>query len=128
MRLAGLLIALFVVVVGVVGILTPETLIGVGRNILTPRGMYAIAALRIGLGLVLTLAARGSRAPKTLRAIGLVVVIAGIATPIIGADRSRALLEWEVAQGTVPIRIGAAVALPLAGWLAFVLSPRRHAA
>ena len=128
MRLAGLLIALFVVVVGVVGVITPETLIGVGRNILTPGGMYAIAALRIGLGLVLTLAARGSRAPKTLRVIGLVVVIAGIATPLIGADRSRALLEWEVAQGTAPIRVGAAIAVPLAGLLAFALAPRRRPA
>ena len=73
MRFPALLVALFIVVVGLVGVFAPDRLMTVGRYVVTPVGLYAIAALRVGIGLVLMLVAPVSRAPKTLRAF---VVIA----------------------------------------------------
>ena len=128
MRFLALLAALFVMVVGLVGVFTPDSLIAVGRYVVTPAGLYAIAAVRAAIGLLLMLVAPMSRTPKTLRALGAVVFVAGLVTPFFGVERSRAILDWEATQGTVIIRGGAALALALGGLLAFSVASGRHPA
>ena len=110
MRFLALLVALFIVVVGMAGVFAPDSLVTVGRYVVTPVGLYAIAALRVGIGLVLILVAPVSRAPKTLRAIGAVVLVAGLTTPLFGVERARAILDWEATQGTIAFVSGP-------GWL-----------
>ncbi len=128
MRYLALLVALFIMVVGVAGVLSPESLLTVGRYVVTPVGIYLIAALRVGIGLVLMLAARTSRAPRILRTLGAFVFVAGIVTPLFGVDRSRAILDWEAMHGTAPIRVGAVLALALGGYLAFAVGAGRQPA
>jgi hypothetical protein len=126
MRSLALLVALFIMVVGVAGILTPDSLLTVGRYVVTPVGLYVVAALRVGIGLVLILVARSSRFPKTLRAFGAVVLVAGLATPLFGVERARAVFAWEATQGTALIRIVAGFLVVLAGFLAFAIAAGRH--
>lgn len=122
------LVALFVMVVGVTGIVAPERLIALRQYVITPSGLWAIAALRVGIGLVLISVARVSRAPRTLRALGAVVVVAGLVTPLFGVERSRAVLDWEATQGLALVRVGAGLALVLGGFIAFAVAPRRRPA
>jgi hypothetical protein len=122
MRILALLVALFIMVVGVAGVFAPDVLIRMGRYVVTPGGLYSIAVLRVGIGLVLILVARISRAPKTLRVVGTVVLVAGLATPLFGVERTRAVLEWESTQGAALIRIGGGLALALGGVLTFAVT------
>lgn len=69
----------------------PDMVIATGRSLVSPSGLYAAAAFRVGVGLVLILAARESRAPGMLRAIGAVVIISGVALQY----RAR----WRVQHG-----------------------------
>lgn len=125
MKYLALLVALFVVAAGVGGLVVPhDRVFEFGRVVLTTGGLVAIAVLRICLGMVLIWAAPGSRAPKVLQVFGAILLLAGLVTPLVGVERSRALLEWEAAQGAMFLRIGAAVVVGLGGWLAFVLVPR----
>ena len=128
MKYLALLVAAFAIVVGITGLLAPESRIAILRSVLTPAGLYAIAALRVGIGLVLMLVAARSRAPRTLRAIGAMLIVAGLVTPLFGVERSRAVVDWEVAQGTVLTRAGAVLALALGGFLAFAVSGVRRPA
>ena len=128
MKFLGLLLALFVIVVGIAGVFMPESLLSVGRYVITPAGLYAVAALRVGFGLVLIFVALKSRAPRTLRALGAVVVVAGLATPLFGVERVRAMFDWEAAQGTALIRVGAGLAIVLGSFLAFAIAAGRRAA
>ena len=89
-----------VVVLGVAAALVPETLIATGRHLVSPSGLYGAAAFRAGVGLVLILAARESRAPGILRAIGAVVLVGAVATPFFGVEAARARLDWEAARIT----------------------------
>jgi hypothetical protein len=127
MRSLGLLVALFAVAVGMAGVFAPDSLVTVGRYVVTPVGLYAIAALRVGIGLVLMLVARISRTPKTLRAIGAVVLVAGLTTPLFGVERVRAIFDWEVTQGTALIRIGAVLVLAIGAFIAFAVAAGRRA-
>ena len=100
MRVLALVIAGVVVVLGVSGAVIPDVVIATGRHWVSPFGLYAATAFRVGAGLVLILAARQSRAAGILRAIGAVVLVAGVATLFSGVEAARARLDWEAAHVT----------------------------
>jgi hypothetical protein len=127
MKSLGLLVALFIMLAGVAGLFTPDSLTTIGRHVATPGGLYAIAALRVGMGLVLILVAPISRAPKTLRVLGAIALVGGLTTPLLGVERVRAIVAWETAQGTALIRAGAGLALVFGGFIAFAVAAGRRA-
>src|ERR1700731_3202152 len=126
MRLLALLVALLMALIGLTGIGSPETLADVGRHAVTPVGLYVVAAVRIGIGIILLLAAPVSRAPRTLRIVGIFAIIAGLATPVVGVVTSRRVLDWWLAQGFVCVRLLAGIAVVLGGFLVYALAPRRQ--
>jgi hypothetical protein len=96
----------------------PHVLLSLGRSVMTPGGLYAIAALRVALGLSFVLAARASRAPRTLRVLGIIVIIAGLTTPWFGVARARLVLDWLAGAGFM--RLAAGVAMAIGGFLVYV--------
>ena len=122
MRIAALLVALFIVVVGMVGIVSPDSLTTVRRQYFaTPVGLYTAGAVRVVMGLVLILVARVSRAPKILRTLGAVMCAQGLAATLLGLDRAHAILEWEVMHPAL-LRAGAVVALASGGFVALAVA------
>src|SRR5438093_335137 len=101
----------------------PDLRLSLGRSVITPGGLYAIAALRIALGLVFVLAAPASRAPRTLRVLGAIVIIAGLTTPWFGVTRARAVLNWWASAGPSFMRLAAGVAMAIGGFLVYVFRP-----
>jgi hypothetical protein len=77
------------------------------------------------MGLVVILAAATSRAPKTLRALGAIMCMQGLAATLMGPDHARAILEWEAMQGAAILRVGAAVALAVGVFLILALTGDR---
>jgi hypothetical protein len=126
-KTVALMVALFVMAVGVAAVFVPDALMNAATSLMTPGGLYGIAALRVVIGIVLIAAASRSRAPKVLRVFGAIAIIGGVFTPIFGLDRSRAALAWEAAQGVVFVRLGGAFALILGAFLAFAVTGRRTA-
>lgn len=127
MRFAALVVALFTIVVGIAGLVSPDNVTTVRRQYFaTPVRLYAAGAVRMGMGLVLILAATTSRAPRTVRALGALMCLQGLAARLaFGPDRARAILEWETTQGTALLRAGAAVALATGAFLAFAVTGHR---
>jgi hypothetical protein len=122
------LIGLIVIVVGVIGILAPDALVTIGRYVITPVGLYIVAIVRIGVGLVFIGASGASRFPRTLRVFGAIVVVAGLATPLFGVERSVAVLNWESAQGPAFIRLVAGFVLALGSFVVYLVLGGRRAA
>jgi len=121
-KIAALFIAFFAMVVGIVGIVSPDSLTTVRRlYFATPIELYAAGAVRVAMGLVVILVAPASRWPKVLRVLGAVVCLQGLAATLFGLDRARAILEWE-AMHTVLSRAGSLVALVTGGFLAFAVA------
>ncbi len=121
MRLLGLLVALFITLIGLTGILSPSRLMTISQYVATPVGIYLAAALRIGIGLVLVRVAPRSRAPKVLLTLGVIAVIAGLATLFLGMERAQAILKWSSAQGPAFTRLWAALPLFLGGFIAYAI-------
>ena len=127
MKYLALVIGVFVMAVGTAGLFVPETLLSFARFATTSAGLYAIAAIRVAIGIVFMLVAPRSRAPKTLRMLGAFVLVAGLATPLIGVERVQAIIDWETTHGTALLRLGAGVALLIGGFIAYAVAPGRRA-
>lgn len=128
MRLLALLVGLLIVVIALVLAVAPDRVMTTAPYVITPMGLVAMGALRIGMGLVLMLVAPTSRAPRTLRVIGAVVVVAGLMTPLVGVDRMRGIADWGAAQGPALLRGIAAVMLAIGGFIVFAVAARRRRA
>lgn len=124
MRSLALVVAGVVVVLGVAVVVIPDIVIATGRHLVSPSGLYAAAAFRVGIGLVLILAARESRAPGILRAIGAVVFVAGLATAFFGVEAARARLDWEAGHVGF-LRVEGAAFVCLGGLIVSALRPGR---
>lgn len=123
-------IALVLFALGVAGSFVPSSLVWVGRHSLAPGAFYLIAAIRIVFGVALVVAASGSRAPRVIRLLGYVVVIAGLATALVGLvamDRARALIEWGLQHGTGSARVVGALIAAFGGLIAYACAPVRRA-
>jgi hypothetical protein len=120
-----LLVAVLAIVVGVVGLVSPDSVMTVRRlYFATPLALYAVGAVRLAMGLTVIMCAPASRAPKTLRALGTAVCMQGLAAMLFGPDRARAILEWEAMLGAGVLRVGAAVALVTGSFIAFAVTGR----
>ena len=126
-RLLGLVIGGLVILASAISLAAPDLRLLLERSVMTPAGLYSIAALRIAIGLVLTLAAPASRAPRLLRALGVMVMIAGLSTPWFGVDRARAIMDRVENAGPWLMRLDAIVGMALGAFLvyAFRTPPRR---
>ena len=108
----------FVVAAGVAGLVAPDAILSLRALAATQGALLVFGALRVAIGVVLIMVAPRSRAPRALQAAGAVLLLAGLATPLFGIDRTRAVLAWEAAQGTWLIRVGGAIVVALGGLLA----------
>ena len=48
-------------------------------------------------------------------------------TTLVGVDRARAMLEWEISQGTTLIRLGALLAVVFGRYIVFAVTGRQAA-
>ena len=120
MRWLGLVIGALVIIGSAIGFAAPDLRLLLERSVMTPAGFYAIAALRIAIGVVFVLAAPASRAPRTVRVLGFIVIIAGLMTPWFGVARARAVLNWLASAGPWWMRLDAGVGVALGGFLVYV--------
>ena len=126
MRIALLLVALLTIVISVLGIVSPDTVTTARRAYFaTPVLLYSAAAVRVAMGLVVILGAPPSRAPKTLRALGAVMCMQGLAAAFFGPERARAILEWETLHPAL-LRAGAVVAGLTGCFFVFAVTPARR--
>jgi hypothetical protein len=124
MKLFAWIIALVVIAAGLTALVAPDRVFALRSLATTQGGLLGFAVLRIAIGVVLIMAAPASRVPKVLQVSGALLLLAGLATPFFGVERTRAVLDWEAAQGLWLIRAAGVLVTALGGFLGFALTPR----
>jgi hypothetical protein len=120
----GLLVGAF----GAAGAIDPSILVSVARRALTSEAFYLVGAIRVAFGLVLITVAHASRTPRALKALGVVVLVAGVAAVLTGwaaMDRARTIVEWWSRQGPGAVRVVGAGVLALGSFVAYACAPAR---
>jgi hypothetical protein len=127
MRIAGLLLAVFLIAIGAMGIVATDTVVTLRRlYFATPGRFYAAGAMRMAMGAVLILAAASSGWPRILRVLGGLMCLQAVTATLLGIEHARAVMEWETLQGTTVLRAGAAVSLASGVFVAFACAKRRR--
>ena len=121
MQFVAIILSAVVAGLGVVGMASPSHLLAIVGRFQNPTGLYVATAIRLVLGLALFLSAPDSRAPEVLQLLGIVIMVAGLITPMVGLERFRRLLDWWSAQGYGFIRVWAALALAFGFYLIYAL-------
>ena len=131
MKTLTFVIGLMIAAIGAVAVIAPSGLVWIAENSATSGGFYLIGAVRAAFGLLLIAAASGSRAPRTLRVLGYVVLAAGIATAVTGLvamESARAAIEWWLRQEPGVVRLTGIPLLALGNFVAWACAPTRRAA
>ena len=124
MKIVALVLSLFAAALSALGLLSPTRLLDIVRHFQSPVGLYVAAALRIVLGLALFFAAPTSRSPKAVRILGIIILVAGLFTPLFGVERVHRLLSQWSAQGPMFLRVWATFALAFGLFLAYAVVPK----
>ena len=105
----ALILCAAIATTGVLMIFKPALIHDLTRLAAEKTGMWVVTALRAVLALGLFAAAAESKAPMLLRFFGLIVLLVAIATPLIGLERHRRIIDWWLARKrTVEMMCGAA--------------------
>jgi len=116
--------SLLLLVEGLIGLTTPDVFAGVVRFMQTSPAIYAAAAVRVAIGIVLLQAASTSRLPIFLRILGGFVLLGGLLTPFVGRQFAEVILGWWSSHGSALVRLFAAVSLGLGLVTAYAVAPR----
>ena len=94
-----------VVVVGFVGMLSPDVILRGVEGLKASRRLYALSVARLAIGLALLLGAQSTSYPGFFRVLGTIVILRGLAIPALGPARVRTLISWL--QGRPPVLLRA---------------------
>jgi len=125
-KLLAFAIGLAIAIFGAAGIIFPSGLTWIANHWLTSGAFYAIGAVRVTIGVVLIAVARESRAPKALRVLGYVILIAGITAALVGLlgiGQAHDMIDWWIRQGTGLVRLTSLLVLALGGFVAYACAP-----
>ena len=110
--------------IGVFGVVAPSNLLELGRSLQSAGALYIVAAMRVGFGIILFWAAPNSRTPRTLRILGIVIIVAGLVTPFFGVERTRAAFDWWSSHGSFFMRAWPVAAVGFGLFIAYSTSSR----
>ena len=122
MRYLVIALGLFMVAFGTAGVVAPNVLVALGRYSVTTICLYVVAAGRLGIGFLFLRVAPVSRTPNVLRILGVIALLGGLATALVGVDRARLILDWWVGQGPAFIRVSGGGVAALGGFIALVVA------
>jgi hypothetical protein len=114
--------ALAIVVIGALGLTSPDALTVFVRRWQTPLGIWMAAAFRVTFGVALWLAAPSSRFPALLTFFGAISALSGIALPLLGLTRLESIVSWWANRSAVFKRLWAIVALLFGGFLLWTVT------
>jgi energy-converting hydrogenase Eha subunit E len=123
MQLVALALSVLIAILGALSFVAPVRALTIARAFESPGRLYALAAIRLVLGVVFFLAGPGSREPEVLRILGILIGAVGIITPFVGLDRQRRLLNWWSARGLAFQRTWAAVGFAFGLFLVYAVAP-----
>jgi hypothetical protein len=118
------LIGVFGLLIGgfsLVGVVKPDTLMGLITGLPSERRMLLAIVSRIVLGLVLLFGAPATLHPGLVRAVGLFALFAAFALPVIGRERADRYIAWWADRPASFIRVWCLSGVAFGGWLIYTV-------
>ena len=107
------LIGTFLILVGAVVLIAPQLLRQTVQVFLDRRWMPVASIVRIILGLACILGADSTRVPAFVLGFGILILLSGIAIPVLGFERIARLANFWLERPTSVIRLWSLVVIAL---------------
>ena len=117
------LLGVFVLLVGVWGVLAPSRMVDFVKRFGTKGGLIFAVVIRVIIGLALWFAAPSSRAPLLLQVLGVLAIVAAVALPLMGLERFKALLLWWTKLSPAKQRLNSLFAVAFGAAILWALLP-----
>jgi hypothetical protein len=126
MKTAALLVGFFTIVVGVLGLVSPDS-VTTGSTAVLRDACRTIFGRRCSRchGARGVSERPGLSWPKTLRALGAVMCMQALSATLLGPEHARAILEWETMHAAL-LSVGAVVAVAAGGFIVFAVATGRR--
>lgn len=109
-----------IAILGLMGVVQPSRLlVAVERIWRSAWGRYAVASLRVALGVVLLVAAQEARFATALGVIGVLAIIGGLAIPLIGREGALHFIEWWHRQHDTFVRAWSVAAVTVGAFVVY---------
>lgn len=86
---------------------------------LEPGRLYLAMTIRICVGILLFAVASQARSPVLMRALGALMILAGVTIPVLGFDRIRTLADWWQDRSDTVLRVWGLAAAGLGALLIY---------
>ena len=127
LKTVAFVVALILAAVSAVGVVAPSALLWIaGQSVGTSGGFYTTGVIRLALGVLLVLVAKTSRVPRVLLVLGILIILAGVATLLsggLGMEMAQTLIMWVVQLGMWLVRLAGVVGLVIGGFIAWACAP-----
>ncbi len=112
---------------GILGAYVPEVFVAVVGFFQAAPMLHVAAVIRVGVGIILWLAASESRTPTFFRIFGAFVFIGGVLTPFIGSAIGRTILDMWASYGQAMVRTWGLIATSLGVFIIYSVTSKRQA-
>lgn len=124
MAIALAIFAIIFIAMSAYGVTLPLKLTSfVRRFMLNPGGIWGAVVVRLLLAALLWFAAPDSHTPTTLRVLALLVLLAAVALPIIGAARLIKLIDYFASWPPMVIRLQCLFGIAIGAFLLWSVLP-----
>lgn len=106
-------------------VVQPGGLVDLAAVFLRADRLWLVIALRLTVGALMWVAAAGSRTPRTLKVLGALMIVSGLAIPVVGLEGVRAIADWGAGLRPVGLRVAGLITLAFGSFIVWSLWPRR---
>ncbi len=112
-------LGVLVVAIGVMGVVTPRTVIALIQRWQGPGRFWFAVGIRLALGVVFLIVAPDCRAPMVVRAVGGVAIAAALGMLALGRARLDRFIEWWLGRPLTHVRLWATGAIAFGALLVY---------
>ena len=105
------IIGIVIVALALAYLLKPEIMEYLMEFFKEGKRIYLAGLIRVVLAIVLLVAARGCDSPRMVVFFGILFLISGLLTFIIGPERAKSIINWYQGQSPLVLRLLALIAL-----------------
>lgn len=114
-------------VIGVGGwvAIQPSGLVDLAAVFLKPDRLWLVIAIRLTVGVLMWVAATGSRTPRTLRVLAALMIVSGLTIPVVGFEGVRSIADWGAGLQPIVLRLVGLVTIGFGAFIVWSLWARR---
>jgi hypothetical protein len=128
MAIALAIFSAMIIAISLYGVVLPLKLTGLVRRFMVSPGIWGAVVIRLLFAGLLWSSAPISHTPTTFKVLALLVLLAAVALPIIGAGRLLKLIDRWASWPPIVIRLQGVIGLAFGAFLLWSVSPGLGAA